>query len=95
MSILENSSNILLIILFKKKLSLGFEPGIHIYLSDIDVENQAMINYYLIKKTSSLKYAGPLESDPKAENLQYEIAAELQSGIPPKLSPTMATDMNG
>ncbi|XP_045528176.1 uncharacterized protein LOC123716456 [Pieris brassicae] len=41
-----------------------------------------------------LKYSGPLESDPKAENLECEIAAEIERGVPPQLSPTMAIEIS-
>ncbi|CAK1544516.1 unnamed protein product [Leptosia nina] len=41
-----------------------------------------------------LKCSGPLESDPKAEELQYKISAEMQRGVPPKLSPALAADIN-
>ncbi|XP_059048057.1 uncharacterized protein LOC131843430 [Achroia grisella] len=36
-----------------------------------------------------LKYAGPLESDRKSEQLQHEISSEMQRGLPSRLSPTV------
>ncbi|XP_060804628.1 uncharacterized protein LOC132901760 [Amyelois transitella] len=35
----------------------------------------------------TLKYVGPLEHDPKSDNLMYEISAEMGRGVPSKLSP--------
>ncbi|KAG6447404.1 hypothetical protein O3G_MSEX004948 [Manduca sexta] len=41
-----------------------------------------------------LKYAGPLESDPKCEQLQYEIMSEMKRGVPTKLAPTVASGLD-
>nr|XP_034833589.1 uncharacterized protein LOC117990233 [Maniola hyperantus] len=40
-----------------------------------------------------LKYSGPLESDPKAENLQHEIISEMHRGVRNRLSPTLTGDL--
>ncbi|XP_073958445.1 uncharacterized protein [Choristoneura fumiferana] len=42
-----------------------------------------------------LKYAGPLESDPKAENLQLNIRTELNTGVPSRTAPTIVQSMAG
>ncbi|XP_072937284.1 uncharacterized protein [Epargyreus clarus] len=41
-----------------------------------------------------LKYAGPLESDPKNENLRHEISTELKQGVPVRLAPTLASGLD-
>ncbi|KAM3967602.1 uncharacterized protein ACR2FA_011155 [Aphomia sociella] len=41
-----------------------------------------------------LKYAGPLESDPKAEELQYEISIEMKRGVPSRIAPTVVDGLS-
>ncbi|CAH0724656.1 unnamed protein product, partial [Brenthis ino] len=41
-----------------------------------------------------LKYAGPLESDPKCENLQHEIFSEMKRGVLTRLAPTITSNLN-
>ncbi|XP_046962030.1 uncharacterized protein LOC124531554 [Vanessa cardui] len=41
-----------------------------------------------------LKYAGPLEYDPKCENLKEEISSEMNRGIPTRLAPTITSNLN-
>ncbi|XP_045781154.1 uncharacterized protein LOC123878114 isoform X2 [Maniola jurtina] len=40
-----------------------------------------------------LKYSGPLESNPKAENLQRDIISEMHRGVRTRLSPTLTGDL--
>ncbi|XP_063616766.1 uncharacterized protein LOC134789969 [Cydia splendana] len=42
---------------------------------------------------TELQYAGKLEADPKAKDLQSEIDAELHKGVPDKIAPTIAQSL--
>ncbi|XP_047985197.1 uncharacterized protein LOC125225496 isoform X3 [Leguminivora glycinivorella] len=42
---------------------------------------------------TELQYAGKLEADPKAQDLQIEIDSELHKGVPVKIAPTIADSM--
>ncbi|XP_061708235.1 uncharacterized protein LOC133518590 [Cydia pomonella] len=42
---------------------------------------------------TELQYAGKLEADPKAQDLQIEIDTELRKGVPVKIAPTIAESM--
>ncbi|OWR40675.1 C3 and PZP alpha-2-macroglobulin domain-containing protein 8 [Danaus plexippus plexippus] len=42
----------------------------------------------------TLKYVGPLEYDPKADDLKYQIASELQRGVPTRVAPTITSNIS-
>ncbi|XP_062524552.1 uncharacterized protein LOC101739332 isoform X3 [Bombyx mori] len=42
----------------------------------------------------TLKYAGPLESDPKCEDLKIQIETEMKRGVPAQVSPNIAAGLN-
>ncbi|CAG9581114.1 unnamed protein product [Danaus chrysippus] len=41
-----------------------------------------------------LKYVGPLEYDPKADDLKYQIASEMQRGVPTRVAPTITPNIS-
>ncbi|XP_063395635.1 uncharacterized protein LOC134680433 [Cydia fagiglandana] len=44
---------------------------------------------------TELQYAGKLQADPNAKDLQIEIDAELRRGVPDKIAPTISKSLEG
>lgn len=52
-------------------------------------------NNFKIPIFARLKYSGPLEGDPKSENLHQLISSEMNQGVPTRLARTLTDNMKG